>query len=48
MKLSVRHFRRFHECEDFEAAFQNHQEEGNPLSRTDFLMNSILWQPVDG
>jgi hypothetical protein len=48
VKLSVRHFRRFHEREDFETAFQNHQEEGNPLSRTDFLTKSILWQPVDG
>jgi hypothetical protein len=37
MKLSVRHFQRFHEHEDFKAAFHNHQEEGNPLSRTDFL-----------
>jgi hypothetical protein len=48
VKLLVHHFRRFHECEDFEAAFQNHQDEGNPLSRTDFLTNNILWQPVDG
>jgi hypothetical protein len=48
VKLSVHHFWRFHECEDFEAAFQNHQQEENPLSRTDFLTNSILWQHVDG
>jgi hypothetical protein len=48
MKLLVRYFRRFHEREDFEATFQNHQDEGNPLSRTDFLTNNILWQPVDG
>jgi hypothetical protein len=42
VKLSVRHFRRFHKREDFEAAFQNYQEEGNPFSQTDFLTNSIL------
>jgi hypothetical protein len=48
MKLLVRHFRRFRECEDFEMAFQNHQDEGNLLSRIDFFTNNILWQPVDG
>jgi hypothetical protein len=28
--------------------FRNHQDEGNLLNRTNFLTNSILWQPVDG
>jgi hypothetical protein len=47
LKLVVRYFWRLHEREDFETAFQNHQDEGNLLGRTDFLTNSILWQPVD-
>jgi hypothetical protein len=48
VKILVRYFRKFHEREDFEAAFHNHQDEGNLSSQTDFLTNNILWQPIAG
>jgi hypothetical protein len=48
VKLVMRYFWRFHEREDFEMAFQNHQNEENLLGRTNFITYSILWQPVDG
>jgi hypothetical protein len=34
--------------DDFEKGLDNHQDEGNFISRTNFLSICILWQSVDG
>jgi hypothetical protein len=48
IKLLVHYFLRIHKRDDFEKAFENHQDVGNLLSQTDFLTNEILWRLVDG
>jgi hypothetical protein len=41
-KLLVYCLQRFYKC--FEKAFENHQDDGNLSSQTNFLTNGILWQ----